>query len=228
MESWHVNRAALLAGAAAWLAAAGIPAGAAEPAGAGVTADAALERLQAGNARFATGNLEHVSNLEERRVALAGGQSPYATILTCSDSRTPPELIFDETIGDLFVVRIAGNYVTSDTLATIEYGFGNLGSNLLLVMGHANCGAVKATYDSIKTKTPLPPHLNAISDAIGPGIASIVHENGSLEAAIKANVRAQVTAAAKRSTALAQGVASGKLKIAGATYNLEKGKVTLL
>ena len=96
-----------------------------------------------------------VSNIDERRIALAGGQAPYATILTCSDSRTPPELIFDENIGDLFVVRIAGNYVTVDTLATMEYGFGNLGSNLLLVMGHANCGAVKATYDSIKTKTPL-------------------------------------------------------------------------
>lgn len=228
MESLNLNRAALLGGVAAWVAGCCIPADAAAPAGAGVAAAVALKRLQAGNARFVSGNLVHVSNIDERRIALAGGQAPYATILTCSDSRTPPELIFDENIGDLFVVRIAGNYVTVDTLATMEYGFGNLGSNLLLVMGHANCGAVKATYDSIKTKTPLPPHLNAIADAIGPSIESIVREGGSLEAAIKANVRAQVSAATKRSTALAQGVASGKLKIAGATYNLEKGKVSLL
>jgi carbonic anhydrase len=228
MESARLNRAALLGGAAAWAVALGLPADAAAPAGATVSAGDALERLEEGNERFVSGRLKNVSNIEERRVALAGGQSPYATILACSDSRTPPELIFDANVGELFVVRIAGNYVTDDSLGTIEYGFGNLGSNLLLVMGHASCGAVQATYDSIKTGKALPPHLNALATAIGPGIESIVRQGGSLNAAIKANVRAQVAAALSHSPVLKKGVASRTLRIVGATYNLEKGKVTIL
>ncbi len=228
MESARLNRAALLGGAAAWAVALGLPADAAEPAGATVSAKAALERLEEGNERFVSGHLNNVSNLVERRTALAGGQSPYATILTCSDSRTPPELIFDANVGELFVVRIAGNYITDDSLGTIEYGFGSLASNLLLVMGHANCGAVQATYDSIKTGKPLPPHLNAFAQAIAPGIERIVRQGGNLNEAIKANVRAQVSAAASRSPVLEKGVASRTLRIVGAVYNLEKGKVTIL
>lgn len=224
----RMNRACLLSGTAAWALAATMPARAAAPAGGGVSADAALARLEAGNARFVSGALINPSNVVERRVALAGGQAPYATVLTCSDSRTPPELIFDESVGDLFVVRLAGNYVTVDGLGTIEYGFGALGSNLLLVLGHSHCGAVKATYDSLKSGTPLPPHLNALSDAIGPGIADIVKAGGSLDAAIAANVRAQVAAATTRSTELASGVAAHKLRVLGGTYSLESGKVTLL
>ena len=204
------------------------PAYGAEPAGTGVPADAAVARLAAGNRRFVSGALENRSNLDERRTALAGGQSPYATVLTCSDSRTPPELIFDENVGDLFVIRIAGNYVTDDGLGTMEYGFESLGSNLLLVLGHSNCGAVKATYDSIKTGKPLPPHLSAFSRAIGPAIESVVRQDGSLDDAIAANVRAQMSAAREGSSVLAGGVSSHKLRIAGGTYELKNGKVTIL
>ncbi len=228
MESARLNRAALLGGAAAWAIALGLPADAAEPASVTVPAKAALERLKEGNERFVSGHLDNVSNLVARRVALAAGQNPWATILTCSDSRTSPELIFDANVGDLFVTRIAGNYVTDDGLGTIEYGFEHLGSNLLLVMGHSSCGAVQATYDSIKTGKPLPPHLNALVDAIGPAIESIVRQGGSLDAAVKANVRAQVSAAASRSPVLEKGVAAGTLRIVGATYNLESGKATLV
>jgi carbonic anhydrase len=223
-----LNRALFLAGSAGYAFSATVAARGAAPAGPGVLPDAALARLLAGNARFVTGELRNPSNLVERRTALAGGQSPYATVLTCSDSRTPPELLFDENVGDLFVVRIAGNYVTNDGLGTIEYGFSSLGSNLLLVLGHSNCGAVKATYESLKSGKPLPPHLDALSRAIGPAIEETVRDHGSLDEAIAANVRVQASAARARSTVLAGGVKAHKLRIVGGTYALESGKVTLL
>jgi carbonic anhydrase len=218
--------AAALAGFAAACAAG--PADAASPAATSVPPGDALARLAAGNQRFVSGDLQNRSNIDERRTALAGGQAPYATVLTCSDARTPPELIFDETVGDLFVIRIAGNYVTDDGLGTMEYGYEKLGSHLLLVLGHGSCGAVTATYDSLKTGKPLPPHLSAISHAVGPGIEAVVRRNGSIDEAIEANVRAQVAAAGAGSPVLGSGVSDRTLRIVGGIYDLASGAVTLL
>jgi len=230
MQSFGIRfpRAAFLGGAAAYALSAAAPSTARAAAASGVSSADALARLEAGNARFVSGGLENPSNIVERREALAGGQSPYATVLTCSDSRLAPELLFDTHVGEVFVIRLAGNYVEDNGLGTIEYGFEHLGSNLLMILGHNNCGAVKATYDSIKSGTPLPPHLDALSRAIGPGIEAVVHNSGSLDEAVAANVHAQVIAATMKSTVLAHGVSEHKLRVVGATYALHSGKVTLV
>ena len=131
MESARLNRAAVLGGTAAWAVALGLPADAAEPAGATVSAKAALERLEEGNERFVSGHLNNVSNLVERRTALAGGQSPYATILTCSDSRTPPELIFDANVGRYS--SCASPQLMTHVAGTVEFALEAIASNLLLV-----------------------------------------------------------------------------------------------
>jgi carbonic anhydrase len=224
----RLSRAAFLGGTAAYAAAASLPGTASAAAVSAVTPAAALARLEAGNARFVSGDLHNPSNIVERREALAGGQSPFATILTCSDSRTAPELIFDVHVGELFVVRLAGNYVENNGLGTIEYGLEHLGSSLLVILGHSNCGAVKATYDTIQSGNPLPPHLDALAKAIGPGIEAVVKRGGSLDEAVAANVHAQVIAATMHSDVLAHGVSAGKLRIVGATYGLHSGRVTLI
>jgi carbonic anhydrase len=225
-RSIRFGRAAFLCGTASLLVT-GI-ARAAAPAGPGVSPADALARLAAGNKRFVSGDLQNRSNVDERRTALVGGQAPYATVLTCSDARTPPELLFDENVGDLFVIRLAGNYVTDDGLGTMEYGYEKLGSHLLFVLGHGSCGAVTATYESLKSGKALPPHLSAISHAIGPAIEAVVRRNGSIDEAIEANVRAQVAAAGANSSVLGGGVADRTLLIAGGIYDLATGAVNVL
>jgi carbonic anhydrase len=201
---------------------------AAAPAGPGVTAADALARLKAGNQRFVSGALENRSGVIERREALAGGQAPFATILSCSDSRVPPELIFDEHIGDLFVLRNAGNFVTDAFLGTAEYGFSVLGSNIIVVLGHESCGAIIATYDAIENGKPLPPHLDAIEAGVGPAIEHVAAAHGGTPAAVIANARAQAVNLAQKSAVLGAGVTAGKLQIVSAVYHLGSGAVEFL
>ncbi|MEO6991223.1 MAG: carbonic anhydrase [Candidatus Baltobacteraceae bacterium] len=206
-----------------------VPAFAAEPpVGGGVSPKSALERLQAGNARFVSGTLTHNSLVDERRAALTGGQAPFATILSCSDSRVPPEHVFDESLGDLFVARNAGNFVTDAVLGTIEYGYAVLGVKLIVVLGHESCGAISATYDAIANEKPLPPHLDAIQRGIESGIQSVVTAHGSKDDATRANAKAQAALLASSSPVLAPAVKSGDLHIVSAVYTLADGKVTML
>jgi carbonic anhydrase len=215
------------AGAAASLAFGRLPAFAAAPAGPSVKPAEALARLMAGNKRFVKGTLTNQDGIVERRLALTGHQAPFVTILSCSDSRVPPELVFDQTVGDLFIFRNAGNFVTDAVLGTLEYGYGALGVKLIVVLGHEQCGAVSATYDAIKDDKPLPPNLNIVQGAIAPGIANVVDEHGSKQAAVLANARAQA-AKMKSSPVLGPAIASGDCKVVAAEYHFRTGEVNLV
>ena len=156
------SRSAILRlGAAAMLAGAAVgPARAAAPASASMSPADALARLQAGNTRFVAGTLSQASAATERRLALTGHQAPFAAVLSCSDSRVPPELVFDQNVGDLFVFRNAGNFVDPAVLGTMEYGYAHLGVKLIVVLGHEACGAVKATAQAVHDHKRLPPNLD--------------------------------------------------------------------
>jgi carbonic anhydrase len=201
---------------------------AAAPPAESVPAAEALARLAAGNQRFARGSLTHQNGLAERRMALQKGQAPFATILSCSDSRVPPELVFDQNVGDLFVIRNAGNFVDAAVLGTAEYGYRSLGSKLILVLGHEACGAITATFDAIKSGKRLPPHLDAIESGIEAGIAQVVASNGTKDAASVANAKAQAAKFAAMSSVLAPGIASGDLEVVAAVYHLTSGKVEIV
>ena len=188
----------------------------------------ALARLMAGNARFVAGTFANRDNIIERRLALSEGQAPFATILACSDSRVAPELVFDQTIGDLFVSRNAGNFVDDAVLGTIEYGYSVLGSKIIMVLGHDSCGAISSTYDAIKSNKPLPAHLDAIQNGIQSGIMSTVSSGGTKNLASIANAKAQAAKFVSRSAVLGAGIASGDLKVVAAVYHLSRGKVEIV
>jgi carbonic anhydrase len=204
------------------------PAAAAAPSAPAVPAAEALDRLRAGNARFVSGTMTNQNGVVERRLALTAAQAPFATLLACSDSRVPPELVYDQRVGDLFVVRNAGNFVTDAVLGTIEYGYSALGSKLVVVLAHESCGAISATYDAIASGTPLKPHLDAIERGISAGIAGVVHAHGTKNAAAVANAKAQAAKMTALSPVLRAGVTSGDLRVVAAEYHLGTGRVTLL
>ena len=188
------------------------------------TADV-LARLKAGNERFATDASAPPSIDRGRRAVLSKGQAPFATVLSCADSRVPPELVFNTGLGDLFVVRAAGEVVDRSVLASVEYAAEHLHSRVLVVMGHEFCGAVKA---AIETKTSLGPNLDFLVKAIKPAVARAAHapEQERLKAAILANVEQSVNDALAQSEILRHLVASGEVTIVGAYYELESGRVT--
>ncbi len=187
----------------------------------------ALRRLKAGNARFVANTLSQQNAVTERRLALTGHQAPFASILSCSDSRVPPELIFDQNVGDLFVYRDAGNFVQSAALGTLEYGYANLGVKLIVVLGHEACGAVKATYGAIADAKPLPPNLDVIEKAIAPGITAVVEAHGSEHDAVVANAKAQAKRLSE-SSVLRTAIAGGDLQVVAAAYDFHTGVVTLV
>ncbi len=190
---------------------------------------AALDRLMAGNARYAANKLD-LKDFAADRAARAKAQYPIASILCCADSRVAPELMFDQVPGDLFVVRVAGNYLNLDALASLEYGVAVLGTPLVMVLGHSNCGALKATIEEIQSSKPLPGHIWDITDAVRPAIESTVKAGGEnlLERATDANVEYNVTRAASAQPIIAEKVKSGGVRVVGAEYELATGKVRLL
>ncbi len=229
-EALQFNRAGFLAGSLAALGAA-LPAGAAAPSPAGTqggSAERLLGQLMAGNKRFVNNDFPANNRIAEKRELLMDSQAPYAAILACSDSRVIPNLIFVSGVGDLFVARVAGNYPDDLVTASIEYAVEHLGTRLIMVLGHQNCGAVKAVYSAVETKKPLPPHLSTIEQLIAPGIAGVVSARGTIEQAIEANVRAAKHALLSTSGVLSEAVKSGHALIAGGTYLLGSGAVTLV
>jgi carbonic anhydrase len=187
-----------------------------------LTPDGALAQLLAGNKRFTAGRMtsfeRDLSILRQRTVEK---QEPFAAVLSCADSRVPVELIFDKSIGHIFVARVAGNVITPEIVASLEYGAAVLGTKVLLVMGHAGCGAVKAAIhggDVPGQISALFPHLQPAVDQCG----------SNLEAATKANARIQATLLRESSTVIAGLVKQGKLKVAAAYYDIGSGCVTLL
>jgi len=189
-----------------------------------------LERLREGNRRFVAGT----SNIDEaltsaRRAELVGGQNPFAVILACSDSRVPVELIFDQGLGDLFVIRVAGNIVAPSQIGSVEFAAAQLGTRLVVVLGHSNCGAVQATLKELgQDQQQRSPNLRSIVDRIRPAVESLVGDDVSLGAAVAANVRQSVSQLQHGSQILEQLVETGELTIIGAEYSIESGEVTFL
>lgn len=187
------------------------------------TSSGALGELVEGNRRFVNGHFEHARQDKERRDELAKGQHPFAVIVGCSDSRVPPELVFDQGLGDLFVVRVAGNVVDDASLGSIEYAVEHLGANLVIVLGHERCGAVQAALDG----KALLGHIGAIGAALSPAIAEAKAQRGGdpLDVAVRANVRRIVGELTDSEPLLAHAVRAGELEVVGARYDLDTGEV---
>ena len=201
----------------------------AQPARSAATPDAALARLMEGNARYASGKMaEH--DFSAGRAARAQGQAPFAAILGCADSRVAPELTFDQAPGELFVVRVAGNFVTPDGLGSLEYGAAVLGTKVIMVLGHTSCGAVNATVDALQKGNTLPGHIADLVRAMKPGIEPVLKTAGPdhRQRAMIANVQAKVRRLQTEKPILGDMVAAGKLKVVGAYYDLPTGKVTMV
>ena len=196
----------------------------------------ALKRLKEGNERFVSeGRRDMTAADPSRRRSLAAGQAPFAVILGCSDSRVPPEVVFDQGLGDLFVVRVAGNLVAPHQLGSIEFAVGGLGARLVVVLGHSGCGAVAATVDEILTPTVgVSPHLLSIVSSIRPSVEPLVESAGRqdpaglLERAVRANIGASVEKIGRDSQVLAKRVTDGELHVVGAEYSLTSGRVEFL
>ena len=193
--------------------------------------DQALQRLLAGNRRFVQGAEVNQGRDSVRRAAVAEHQTPFAVILGCSDSRVTPEVLFDEGIGDLFLVRVAGNTASAPALVgSIEYAAAVLGSVLLMVLGHESCGAVKATIDHVQKGAQEPGHIEAFVDPIIPAVQAVQGQPADqlTEAAIQQNIRLQVQQLSSSTPLLAPLVSAGKLKVVGAEYHLTSGQVQLV
>lgn len=199
----------------------------AAPAPNAISPDAALQRLDEGNARYVA-NTRANRDFSAGRAARASAQYPFASILSCADSRVAPEFAFDQGPGDLFVVRVAGNFVDEDGLASLEYGATVLGVPLIMVLGHSNCGAVNATIKAMKDGTTLPGHLPSLINAIRPAVvaAQATAPADLLAAATAENVRLNVKYLETAKPRLSDFVAAGKLKVVDAVYDIASGKVT--
>jgi carbonic anhydrase len=193
-----------------------------------MNAEEALAQLMEGNKRYIAGKTIH-GNLTARRDEVAPGQQPFAMVLSCADSRVPPELIFDETLGALFVVRVAGNYAETGGIGSFQYAFAHFHSPLLLVLGHSSCGAVHATVDAMKDpKAVAPGDIAAIVQAIMPSVKKVANAPGDVyAAAIAQNARDNAGKLAAEPV-LNTGVAEHKLRVVSAVYDLKSGRVSLL
>jgi carbonic anhydrase len=194
-------------------------------------ADTVLALLLKGNGRFVRGEAAHPRRKPEDFTRLAEGQAPLAVIVGCADSRVAPELVFDQGIGDLFVVRVAGNIVRGGGAAvkgSIEYAVAELGVQLIMVLGHSQCGAVKAAIKHIDARDALPGSINDLVASIKPSVAAVKGKPGNkLDNVIKANVELGVKSVRSLDPILSGAVKKGKLKVVGATYELRTGKVIL-
>ena len=190
-----------------------------------VANNADLRRLIEGNKRYISSNLKHPGRSSERRFELKHGQHPFAIILGCSDSRVPVEILFDQGLGDLYVVRVAGNVIGRMIVASIEYAVLHLNVSLIMVMGHSQCGAVKATCDDEKLEGSLP----SLTSALSPAFNSAKDMPGNLiENVAIANIRNVVKELGQTGVNFSEMIESGKLTIVPAYYNIGTGKVDLL
>jgi len=188
----------------------------------------ALQRLMDGNQRYMTGTSK-THDFQAEREALVAGQNPFAAVLSCADSRIAPEYAFDTARGDLFAVRVAGNFVTNEGLASLEYAVVSLGAPFIMVLGHEGCGAIDAGVKAIKDKIKFPGHIQGLADSLRPSIEKVLNEPGALlDNAIVQNVKDSVNKLKTTSPLLSNALKQGKLKIVGAVYRLATGKVELI
>jgi carbonic anhydrase len=213
----------------------------------------AISRLKQGNGHFIAGNPQHphessderayiaknsyenagtislgmtAEQAAKRRVELAKSQHPFAIILSCSDSRVPPELVFDEGLGDLFIVRVAGNVLNDEGLGSIEYAVDILGARLIVVLGHQSCGAVDAAMKTVAAKGKALGHIQSLVTAIKPVVDSM--PKGDLDTMVKANVKHVVDALRSSTPILKARVDAGDVQVIGGYYTLDTGAVTFL
>ena len=193
-----------------------------------ISPDASLKRLMEGNGRYVDG-VARRHDFKHEREALAGGQNPYAAILSCADSRIAPEYAFDSGRGDLFVCRVAGNFANDDSVASFEYGVAVLGVPLILVLGHDACGAVDATIKSLKDDKPLPGHMPSLVTALSPAVKAVSQKGGDvLGNAIRQNVVDNVARLKSATPILSAAVEQNKLKVVGGIYRLKDGRVDMV
>jgi carbonic anhydrase len=201
-----------------------------------ISAADALERLREGNRRFVSDEVSaDTLASREHRAGAATPQNPFAIILACSDSRVPTELIFDRGIGDLFVIRVAGNIVAPSQIGSIEYAAKQFGTHLVVVLGHSNCGAVIATLRELALKdTHRSPNLRAIVDRVRPAVEPVLDDNSDVDdeavisRCVHANVRASVERLQNGSLILEQLIEAGDLQIVGAEYSIETGVIVFI
>ena len=187
-----------------------------------------LQTLLDGNARFVA-DQSICPPHSVRRMELAQGQEPFAIIVSCSDSRVPTDTVFDQQPGDIFGVRIAGNFVDDNGLGSIEYSVAVLKSSLILVLGHTACGAVKAAVQFAKDASKPPGHIAGLVDALAGAAKATKGSSGDwVQNAIEQNVRDTVASLPQRSSIIGDAVKAGKVKIAGAVYDLHTGKVSVI
>src|SRR5438876_4507000 len=213
----------------------------------------AMSRLKEGNGRYTSGNRQHphesteerafmatnsyenagmiflgmtAAQAAKRRAELTKSQHPFAVIVSCSDSRVPPEIVFDQGLGNLFVLRVAGNVINDESLGSIEYAVDHLAVRLIVVLGHQRCGAVKAAKETIAAKGVAPAHIQSLVAAIKPAVESTL--NGDLDDTIKANVKDVVDALGSSTPILKGKVDAGDVQVIGGYYSLDTGAVTFL
>lgn len=198
-----------------------------------VSAQDALVRLQQGNQRYVSDMRSlDVLATRARRLELVAGQAPFAVILGCSDSRVPVEMVFDQGLGDLFVIRVAGNVVAPSLIGSVEFAAAELGTRLVVVLGHSDCGAINATLNELQQPVQnQSPNLRSIVNRIGPAVAELLDTPLSddrttlVHHAVRANVRMSANALRTSSQLLEQLIAEDGLRIVGAEYELETGVV---
>lgn len=193
-----------------------------------INPDQALQRLLAGNERYVSGNSD-THDFKDEREALVSGQNPFVAVLSCSDSRIAPEYAFDTARGDLFAIRVAGNFVTDEGLASLEYAVAVLGAPLILVLGHESCGAVDAGIKALKDHTVFPGHIPKLTEALKPSIEKVVNQPGDLLAnATAQSVKDSVQRLKGATPLITDALGKGTVKIVGGVYRLATGKVELI
>lgn len=194
-----------------------------------LTPEQALKRLMQGNQRHAEGRSAASAEVHTTHDPLVKGQNPYAAILGCADSRVGPEHSFDESHGDLFVARVAGNYVTVDFLATLEYAVAVLHTPLIMVLGHESCGAVGAAIEAIDKNKQFPGHIQTMATALSPAVRAARNMSGPLyDNAVKMNVILTVAELKNSTPVLSRFVREKKMRVVGGVYRLGTGKVELV
>lgn len=189
----------------------------------------ALRELLEGNTRYVAARMTHPDLTAERRAEVSAVQHPFAVIFGCSDLRVPAEIVFDQGLGDLFVVRVAGPVLDDAVLGSLEFATLELGVPLILVLGHERCGAVTATLDTLEKGTVPPGHLSHLVDAISPAVKRAKGRPGdALDNAVRANIELVVEKLRTSRQVLAGQVSSGKLRIVGARYDLDSGRVDVI
>lgn len=233
----RLSRRSVMTCAAALLAASSLPRGfaradqpvLAEPPPNAIPPPRALDRLMQGNARYVAGETE-CKDYSIGRAERAGAQYPLVAVLSCSDSRVSPELLFEQGPGDIFVVRIAGNFVNTDGLASMEYAVKVLGVPLLMVLGHSNCGAVAAAVKVVTEHAELPGHLPELVESIEPAVIAAhgKHPSDLVAATIEENVRLNMKRLIDDTPIISDALAAKKIAISGGVYDISTGKVGLV